>query len=146
MIKDINIIKKHLKDCSEIELPYPFEKEVYIKYITFKDGEEVFSLGGKFMRLLDDKIILSNAGKSWTVPINLKNKKGDIIYICSDAYADHFGGQKGKKFMIGKFKKLLLSVHKKEMAEQKSILENTLKEWMKDHEQIDDICVMGVRV
>jgi len=80
MIKDINIIKKHLKDCSEIELPYPFNKEVYIKYITLKDGEEIFSLGGKFMRLLDDKIILSNAGKSWTVPINLKNKKGDIIY------------------------------------------------------------------
>ena len=34
MIKDIKVIKKHLKDCSEIELPYPFEKEVYIKYIT----------------------------------------------------------------------------------------------------------------
>ena len=34
MIKDINVIKKHLKDSSEIELPYPFEKEVNIKYIT----------------------------------------------------------------------------------------------------------------
>ena len=80
MIKDINVIKKHLKDCSEIELPYPFDKEVYIKYITLKEGEEYFSLGGKFIRLLDGKIVLSNAGKSWTVPINLKNKQGDIIY------------------------------------------------------------------
>jgi hypothetical protein len=80
MIKDIKVIKKHLKDCSEIELPYPFEKEVYIKYITLKEDEETFSLGGKFIRLLDGKIVLSNAGKSWAVPINIKNKQGDIIY------------------------------------------------------------------
>ena len=80
MIKDISEIKKHLKDCVEIELPYPFEKEVYIKYITLKDKEELFYLGGKFIRLLNDKIVLSNAGKSWTVPINIKNKEGDIIY------------------------------------------------------------------
>ena len=80
MIKDISEIKKHLKECVEIELPYPFEKEVYIKYITLKDKEESFYLGGKYIRLLNDKILLSNGGKSWTVPINVKDKKGEIIY------------------------------------------------------------------
>ena len=73
-------------------------------------------------------------------------QKGDLLYIFSDGYADQFGGPKGKKFMFGKFKKLLLSIHEKEMAEQKTILDNTLKDWMKGYEQIDDICVMGVRV
>ena len=48
--------------------------------------------------------------------------------------------------MFGKFKKLLLSIHDKEMSEQKTILDDTLKDWMKGYEQIDDICVMGVRV
>jgi hypothetical protein len=48
--------------------------------------------------------------------------------------------------MFGKFKKLLFSIHEKEMPEQKRILEDTLKDWMKGHSQIDDICVMGVRV
>lgn len=80
MIKDISEIKKHLKECVEIELPYPFEKEVYIKYITLKDKEESFYLGGKFMRLLNDKILLSNGGRCWSVPINVKDKKGEIIY------------------------------------------------------------------
>ena len=80
MIKDISEIKKHLKECVEIELPYPFEKEVNIKYITLKDKEESFYLGGKYIRLLNDKILLSNGGKSWTVPINVKDKKGEIIY------------------------------------------------------------------
>ena len=80
MIKDINKIKKQLKNCSEIELPYPFDYDVHIKYITVKDEEELFYTGGKFIRLLNDKIVLSNAGKSWTVPINIKNKEGEIIY------------------------------------------------------------------
>jgi len=80
MIKDISEIKKHLKECVEIELPYPFEKEVYIKYITLKDKEESFYLGGKYIRLLNDKILLSNGGRCWSVPINVKDKKGEIIY------------------------------------------------------------------
>jgi len=80
MIKDISEIKKHLKGCVEIELPYPFEKEVNIKYITIKDNEEVFYLGGKYERLLNDKIVLSKNSNNWAVPINLKNKSGDIIY------------------------------------------------------------------
>ena len=80
MIKDISEIKKHLNECVEIELPYPFEKEVYIKYITLKDKEESFYLGGKFIRLLNDKILLSNGGRCWAVPINVKDVKGEIIY------------------------------------------------------------------
>ena len=45
-----------------------------------KDKEESFYLGGKFLRLLNDKIVLSNGGMSWVVPINMKDKKGEIIY------------------------------------------------------------------
>ena len=80
MIKDIKIIKEHLKGCAEIEIPYPFEKEVHIKYITIKDNEEYFYVGGKYVKIMDNKILLCNNGKSWSVPINLKNKEGDIIY------------------------------------------------------------------
>ena len=80
MIKDIKIIKEHLKGCAEIEIPYPFEKEVHIKYITMKDGEESFYVCGKYKALLNEKILLCNSGKTWAVPINMKNKDGDIIY------------------------------------------------------------------
>ena len=50
MIKDIKQIKEHLKDHSEIELPYPFKKDIHIKYITIKDGDESFYVGGKFIK------------------------------------------------------------------------------------------------
>ena len=100
MIKDISEIKKHLKDCVEIELPYPFEKEVYIKYITLKDKEELFYLGGKFIRLLNDKILLSNGGKSWTVPIHMKDKKGEIIYKSRFFVEKNFNDEKDTEEVI----------------------------------------------
>jgi len=80
MIKDKNVIKDLLKEHVEVELPYPFKEGVMIKYFTMKDGEQFFSTGGRFVRMLDRKILLQNSGKSWTVPIDICDKKGDIIY------------------------------------------------------------------
>ena len=100
MIKDINEIKKQLIDCSEIELPYPFEKEVHIKYITIKDKEEYFYLGGKYKKLLNDKIVLSNGTQTWTVPINIKDKKGEIIYKSRFFVDKHFDKEKDTSEVI----------------------------------------------
>jgi ligand-binding sensor domain-containing protein/serine phosphatase RsbU (regulator of sigma subunit) len=71
-------------------------------------------------------------------------KKGDCLYIFSDGYPDQFGGERGKKFMYKAFKNLLVEIHKKDMPEQAKILENTIIEWKGEHEQVDDILVMGV--
>ena len=80
MIKDIKVIKKLLEDHVEVEIPYPFKEGVEIKYMTMKDGEQFFSTGGRFVRMLDRKILLQNSGKSWTVSVDICDKKGDIIY------------------------------------------------------------------
>ncbi len=76
----------------------------------------------------------------------IKLKKEDIIYIFSDGYADQFGGPSGKKFKSKQFKQLLVDVHKKDMAEQKAILDKTFEDWKGDLEQVDDILVMGIKV
>ena len=80
MIKDKNVIKDLLKEHVEVELPYPFKEGVMIKYFTMKDGEQFFSTGGRFVRMLNKKILLQNSGKSWSVPTEICDKKGDIIY------------------------------------------------------------------
>lgn len=86
-----------------------------------------------------------------TVTFQLKPK--DAIYIFSDGFADQFGGDEdviikkgGKKFKSVNFKKLLLSLSHKELDEQKSILEETFETWKGDLEQVDDVCVLGVRI
>ena len=73
-------------------------------------------------------------------------RKGDQIYIFSDGYADQFGGPKGKKFMIGNFRKLLTQVSSLPVHEQKKKLDEILLEWQGEQEQVDDVLVIGVRV
>lgn len=73
-------------------------------------------------------------------------KKGDIIYMFSDGYADQFGGQEYKKFKSGNFRELLLEIHSKPMPEQKEILNRTIEDWKGDTAQIDDILVIGFRI
>lgn len=72
--------------------------------------------------------------------------KGDVVYTFTDGFADQFGGPKGKKFMYKRFKKLLISIHKEEMNKQRVILAETFLEWLGNQEQVDDVCVLGVRV
>jgi len=71
---------------------------------------------------------------------------GDTIYIFSDGYIDQFGGEKGKKFKAKAFRTLLLSIQDKSMEEQKEIIDDTFETWRGDLEQIDDVCIIGVRV
>jgi len=76
----------------------------------------------------------------------IKVKKGDMIYISSDGYPDQFGGPKGKKFLKKRFSDMILKASTQPISAQEKLIETTLKDWMEGHEQIDDICVMGVRV
>ncbi|MCD4793829.1 MAG: transporter substrate-binding domain-containing protein [Bacteroidales bacterium] len=72
-------------------------------------------------------------------------EKGDALYTFSDGYADQFGGPKDKKFMIGRFKKLLLNIQDLPMDQQRKRLKDSLENWMENYEQIDDILVIGAK-
>lgn len=76
----------------------------------------------------------------------IKLNKDDIIYSFSDGFPDQFGGPKGKKFMYKPFKRLLLNNNSKPLKEQKEILNAAFNKWKGDLEQIDDVCVIGVKV
>ena len=76
----------------------------------------------------------------------VKLKKNDMLYIYSDGYQDQFGGAKGKKYMAAKFKKQLLKMSNESTDKQMTILEEEFESWSQNYEQIDDVCVMGVRI
>lgn len=76
----------------------------------------------------------------------VKLNKGDTIYIFTDGFQDQFGGEKGKKFKLSKFKKLLSNIYHLSMEEQKSYIKSAFEEWKGEMEQVDDICIIGVRV
>ncbi len=71
------------------------------------------------------------------------------FYLFSDGYQDQVGGRAGRKYMTKRFRKLLQHLHTKPMSVQKDKLDVELQEWMstgKDHEQIDDILVIGFKI
>jgi serine phosphatase RsbU (regulator of sigma subunit) len=73
-------------------------------------------------------------------------REDDTFYIFSDGFVDQYGGEKRKKFKTRKFRKLLLSLQSESMRDQKIELEQTFDNWRGSMEQIDDVCVFGVRV
>jgi serine phosphatase RsbU (regulator of sigma subunit) len=76
----------------------------------------------------------------------IKLKKGDMLYIYSDGFADQFGGEKGKKYMVTKFRNLLAEISSLNVDDQKQKLEDEFEKWKGSHDQIDDVCIMGVRI
>ena len=78
--------------------------------------------------------------KKVTLPLNPDTH----YYLTSDGYTDQFGGPYGKKFLKSRFKSLLLDMHKLPMEEQNTVLQKTFSDWKQDHDQIDDILVMGI--
>ncbi len=71
---------------------------------------------------------------------------GDLIYLLTDGYADQFGGNKGKKFKFKNLKELILTNSAKPMSEQKQILDKAFESWKGALEQVDDVCVIGVKI
>lgn len=85
--------------------------------------------------------------------VDFQLQPNDAIYIFSDGFSDQFGGHEeviinkgGKKFKSVNFKKLLLSLSHKSLDEQRSIIEETFETWKGDLEQVDDVCILGVRI
>jgi serine phosphatase RsbU (regulator of sigma subunit) len=68
------------------------------------------------------------------------------IYLFTDGYADQFGGENGKKFKYKQFKESILAIHDRPMAEQQEHLETTFENWKGELEQVDDVCVIGIRI
>jgi tetratricopeptide (TPR) repeat protein len=79
-------------------------------------------------------------------PHTIQLLQGDSIYLFSDGFVDQFGGSKGKKFKAKAFRELLLSTQNQSMDEQRSSINNTFEDWRGELEQIDDVCVIGVKI
>lgn len=78
--------------------------------------------------------------------IDIEGQSGDLLYLFSDGFADQFGGEKGKKYMSARFKRFLLSIHQHPMDTQKQMIHDEFEAWRGQEEQIDDVCVIGIRI
>ncbi len=103
---------------------------------------------GSFSMINADKMpigIFSSPPEPFTNNV-FELKKGDLLYLFSDGYADQFGGKEGRRFMYRPFQELLLKNHNEPLPLQKEILDNTFENWKGSYGQVDDVLVMGFRL
>lgn len=77
---------------------------------------------------------------------NIELKPGDLLFLFTDGFSDQFGGPKGKKFKFNNLKKILSEYSKErpEIINQK--LKSAFELWKGELEQIDDVCIIGIKV
>jgi serine phosphatase RsbU (regulator of sigma subunit) len=78
----------------------------------------------------------------------LQMEAGDVLYLCSDGYADQFGGSSHKRYSRKRLSEFLLQVHASPMPEQGDRLYEEFDLWReeKDEDQTDDITIIGIRI
>jgi ligand-binding sensor domain-containing protein/serine phosphatase RsbU (regulator of sigma subunit) len=104
--------------------------------------------GGELIEIKPEKMPIGKHDKD-NIPFEggeIEIKKGDQIYTLTDGFQDQFGGAVGKKFMIKKMREYVLSISHLPMKEQHEKLNETFSNWKGDLEQIDDVCVIGVKI
>jgi serine phosphatase RsbU (regulator of sigma subunit) len=113
----------------------------YNPLYVVRKGEVFVYKGDRFpigMTTMDEKKNFTNQ------PVDIR--PGDMIYMCSDGYADQFGSADVKKYKSGNVKKLLSSIWNLPVNEQKERLESEILTWKGDLAQVDDILFIGTKI
>ena len=123
------------------------EESIEIKWAGANNPIWFITSKGEFKELKGDKQPIGKyeTRKPFTTH-TVQLKDSDCLYLFSDGYADQFGGPKGKKFKYAKLRELLLKHHQEDMQSQLGKLDVTFNEWRGTLEQVDDVCLIGVRV
>jgi serine phosphatase RsbU (regulator of sigma subunit) len=110
----------------------------------------------RFYLIRQGKLIVSNTNKmpvgaghndtelfkEWTLDL----QTDDVVITLTDGYADQFGGPKGKKFKYKQLEELLLAQAALPMDKIKQKLNDAIESWKGSMEQVDDICIIGIRI
>jgi len=128
-----------------------------IKYISETQAEVKFAMANRPVYIFKDAEFLElkptkhaiggyTARKQEFEQHEIILNRGDVFYLCTDGYADQFGGDRNKKFTTPRFKELLKSIYHLAIDEQKTQLEEAILSWKGENEQLDDILVIGILI
>jgi tetratricopeptide (TPR) repeat protein len=77
---------------------------------------------------------------------NLTLLKGDSLILFTDGYADQFGGPKKKKYKYKPLEEFIVKNIHLPADVQKEKLSQEFERWKGTLEQVDDVCIIGVRL
>ncbi len=103
--------------------------------------------GGELIKFPADKMPVGKSDlmtEFQTYMIDLE--PGDELFAYTDGYADQFGGEKGKKLKLANLHAYLLRISTEKAPEQHDLLKNHFQSWKGNLDQVDDVCLFGVKL
>ncbi len=70
---------------------------------------------------------------------------GDCVYLMTDGFSDQFGGPENKKFLSHRIRELIKKNHHFSMQAQSHIFKKTFEDWKGNHDQVDDVSLIGIK-
>lgn len=134
-------------DAILLKIPVGFAKmnTISVEYAA-ANNSPVLVQSNKLQVLPKDKMPVGAGEKTDSFSLHvIQLQKGDSLYIYTDGYADQFGGPNGKKFKYKQLDELVLSNVSLPLNSQVQILQQKFDEWKGNLEQVDDVCVIGLR-
>ena len=117
-----------------------------IKYSAANNGP-VLIRNNEIIKLPKDKMPVGRGERKDSFSLfTIDCQKGDALYLYTDGYADQFGGRSGKKFKYKQLNELLLSNSNAPFKEQMQMLNSSFLSWKGNLEQVDDVCLIGVKI
>ncbi|MBN8694826.1 MAG: tetratricopeptide repeat protein [Bacteroidetes bacterium] len=122
------------------------KKDLSINYAA-ANNPPVVVRNNQVMELPYDKLPVGQSeSESQFNNYSFQLQKDDMLYLFTDGYADQFGGPKSKKFMYHRLNELLVSIHHLPVSKQQTALADAFENWKGALDQIDDVCIIGIRI
>ena len=118
-----------------------------ITYSAANNAPLLVSANGEYRELPKDRMPVGMGERKESFQLfSLEYQTGDSLYLYTDGYADQFGGDKGKKFKYKQLNDLILNNHSLSLEQQENILKTKFHQWKGDLEQVDDVCILGIKL
>ncbi len=124
----------------------PLERKLF--FAGAKNNLYVFR-DGNFIELKGDRISLGAdfvSEEGLFTDRELQLQEGDTLYAFTDGFPDQFGGPNDKKLKTKPLLQIISELASHSLKEQEILLAKTFEMWRGDNEQIDDVCLLGIRV
>jgi serine phosphatase RsbU (regulator of sigma subunit) len=132
--------------------------DVTLLAINKKTNETFFAGAMNSIYVISDSVLTEYNGNKFPVGAFIEDKpqdftcqkitltKSDIIYLFTDGFPDQFGGPNGKKLKYRLLKEILISVSGLPVEEQKEKIHAAFHQWKGDYDQVDDVCLIGIKL
>lgn len=122
------------------------ENQRYIKYAAANNAL-ILANGNNVKDLPYDKMPVGKGERNNSFQLfEIELRANEILYLSTDGYADQFGGLKGKKFKYKNLLEKIIQLNQLPLTIQMKKLKNSFIDWKGDLEQVDDVCIVGIRL